>query len=112
MSNDRALTFGEYQEAAAKTAAYPRYPSRDALSYLVAGLASEAGEVAGVWKKHLRDGTGYKDGLRAELGDVLWYVAMLATELGVDLGDVASGNMAKLASRQERGVIGGSGDNR
>ena len=52
------------------------------------------------------------EGLKKELGDVLWYLAALASDLGVTLEEVAAGNVAKLRSRAERGVIGGSGDNR
>jgi len=47
-----------------------------------------------------------------ELGDVLWYVARLAMELGVSLDDVAQLNLEKLSDRAARGVIGGSGDHR
>jgi NTP pyrophosphatase (non-canonical NTP hydrolase) len=53
-----------------------------------------------------------RDALAAELGDVLWYVAQLATEAGLDLDAIAADNLAKLLSRRERGVVGGSGDER
>ena len=55
---------------------------------------------------------GVRDDLRLELGDVLWYVAQLATELDLDLADVAAANLEKLASRAARNVIAGSGDQR
>lgn len=53
-----------------------------------------------------------RDSIAAELGDVLWYTAALATEFGLDLREIAEANLAKLEDRQRRGVIGGSGDNR
>jgi NTP pyrophosphatase (non-canonical NTP hydrolase) len=75
-------------------------------------LTGEAGEVAEKVKKMVRDGTLDTEGLKKELGDVLWYLAALASDLGVTLEEVAAGNVTKLRSRAERGVIGGSGDNR
>ena len=79
--------------------------------------AGEAGEVAEKIKKVLRDKGGVMDvatkaEIAKELGDVLWYVAQLATELGLNLNDVAGANMAKLLSRMERDQLHGSGDNR
>lgn len=108
------LTLSAYQSAAQATAIYPR---PRAIEYVALGLASEAGEVAGKIKKVLRDKDAAFDeddkaGLAAELGDVLWYVAQLATELGLDLNDVAAGNIAKLQARKARGTIAGSGDQR
>ncbi|MDX8383532.1 MAG: MazG nucleotide pyrophosphohydrolase domain-containing protein, partial [Ghiorsea sp.] len=52
------------------------------------------------------------DGIVAELGDVLWYVAMVAKECGSSLEDIANSNLAKLRSRDERGTLQGSGDER
>lgn len=105
------MDFSQYQKAAEKTAIYtdPNYP--------VLGLAEEAGEVAGIVAKAIRDNSGMLDRghinkLRKELGDVLWMVAMVAAEYGLDLQDVAAANLAKLADRQKRGVINGSGDDR
>lgn len=86
------------------------------IKYLALGLAGEAGEVADKVKKLIRDGgeggKEFTDALILELGDVLWYVAQLATFIGVDLEWVAWKNINKLQSRQDRGVISGSGDNR
>ena len=104
-----SMTFNEYQEEAKKTAIYP---AEYRLVYPTLGLTGEAGEVAEKVKKMVRDGKLDADGLKKELGDVLWYLAALATDLGVTLEEVAAGNVAKLRSRAERGVIGGSGDNR
>ena len=103
------MTFNEYQEEAKKTAIYP---TEYRLVYPTLGLTGEAGEVAEKVKKMVRDGKLDTDGLKKELGDVLWYLAALASDLGVTLEEVAADNVAKLRSREERGVIGGSGDNR
>ena len=107
----------EYQEAALTTAKYTRERNKG-IYYTALGLCSEAGEVAGKIKKVLRDkeekyqNSEHIADISKELGDVLWYVATLAHEYGLNLGDIAEENLAKLASRNKRGVIGGSGDNR
>ena len=103
------MNFDEYQKAAKKTAIY-----NDAL-YPILGLASEAGEVAGKVKKYIRDGGDYRvtyEELAKELGDVLWYVAAIASDIGYDLSAIAKMNIDKLSDRQNRGAIQGSGDNR
>ena len=88
------------------------------LPYLVCGLSAEAGEVAGKFAKYLRDGDSLKDFMAVEkemikeLGDVLWFVAIMADELGVTLEQVAQQNIDKLYSRKQRGVLKGSGDER
>jgi NTP pyrophosphatase (non-canonical NTP hydrolase) len=104
----------EYQLISRRTAAYPREAW---LSYPALGLAGEAGEVAEHVKKCIRDDAGsISDARRAavamELGDVLWYVAQLATELELDLDTIAQANLDKLSSRQQRGTLSGSGDDR
>lgn len=109
------MTFEEYQKRALQTARYPDIGNN--FIYPTLGLAGEAGEVAEKIKKVIRDHGGIVDELKKqeitkELGDVLWYVAQIATELGIPLEDVASGNIMKLLSRMERNVLGGSGDNR
>ena len=81
------------------------------------GLTNEAGEVAGKVKKIFRDkdgiiGEAERQPLKCELGDVLWYLAQVCTELDLSLDDVAEHNLEKLYSRLERGKIGGEGDNR
>jgi NTP pyrophosphatase (non-canonical NTP hydrolase) len=104
------MDFNDYQQKAKLTATYPTDKWAE---YLTLGLCSEAGEVAGKFKKIIRDGTEInRDDIKAEVGDCLWYLAMLATELGIDLDDIAEANIEKLGSRLRRGVIGGSGDNR
>ena len=107
---DAPLTLDTYQQQAAKTAVYP---TSKAFPYLIAGLAGEVGEVSSIFAKHWRDdGPLTRDNLEAELGDVLWFVAMLADEIGCDLSDVAQGNLNKLADRANRGKLKGNGDNR
>ena len=109
------MDFKAYQELSRRTA---RYPDRGQNPiYPTLGLCGEAGEVAEKVKKVLRDREGAFDAaaredLLLELGDVLWYVAQLATELGLDLDEVATANLAKLESRAARNVISGDGDRR
>lgn len=113
------LTFEQYQLAAAETAIYPGagYGEDKAIIYCLLGLANEAGEVLGKYKKVMRDSGGIlsdekRAELKAELGDVQWYAANLASELDAGLEDIAQANLDKLNSRKARGVLGGSGDNR
>lgn len=103
------MTFNEYQEKASKTAIYPE---QFKLIYPALGLAGEAGEVAEKVKKLIRDGSLQIEDLKKELGDVLWYLSAIASDLQINLDDIASTNISKVESRMERGVIGGSGDNR
>jgi NTP pyrophosphatase (non-canonical NTP hydrolase) len=108
------VELSEYQRLSRRTAQYPREAW---LAYPALGLAGEAGEVAEHVKKAIRDDGGQvgaqrKAALAKELGDVLWYVAQLATELDLELDAVAQLNLDKLLSRQQRGVLSGSGDDR
>ena len=103
------MTADFYEERASLTAIYPK---EKALEYLALGLTSEAGEVAGKVKKLIRDGKGDKKAIASEVGDVLWYCAMLAKETKVSLNDIMKDNLKKLYSRKERGTLQGSGDNR
>ena len=85
--------------------------------HLVLGLVGESGEVAEKFKKWIRDLDSDESridraDIAKELGDVLWYVAVLADYLDLSLDDIAKANLAKLASRRDRGLLGGSGDNR
>lgn len=106
----------DYQGRAALTALYPDSGTGSvfALSYVALGLAGEAGEISNKVKKLLRDGDTpeLREAIAAELGDVLWYLARAAEEIGLPLGVVADRNLTKLASRAERGAITGSGDQR
>jgi len=133
------MTFKTYQEEAKKTAIFPdliirpeedeyqdardyNYPSSSnthSLSWIYPsmGLAGETGEVLEKLKKVIRDDEGCiseekRKQVEKELGDVLWYLASLATELGLALETIASTNLKKLAKRQEEAKISGSGDER
>ena len=105
------MYLSQYQKQAAETAIYPK---NKALEYLALGLVGEAGEVANKIKKVIRDGPSphFEENVMQELGDVLWYLAMLSTELGYSLDTIADKNLWKLANRKTRNVLGGSGDNR
>ena len=105
------LTLDAYQQQAAKTAIYPEDKERE---YLVAGLAGEVGELASIFAKHWRADQEWLDysEVAAELGDVLWFITMLADEVGYDLTEVAQGNLDKLADRANRGKLKGNGDDR
>jgi NTP pyrophosphatase (non-canonical NTP hydrolase) len=116
------MFMNDYQTAARKTAA------NNSLNHFVSGLTEEAGEVSGVMKRFYRGDEQYrkadrcgflpdlslfaKEKLKAEIGDVLWYIAMIADELETPLEEIAFNNIAKLKDRQARNVLTGSGDNR
>ncbi len=109
------MNFTDYQTKSRKTAKYPAIGHP--VIYPTLGLTNEAGEVAGKIKKIFRDkdgviGEAEREALKGELGDVLWYLAQVCTELDLSLDEVAEHNIEKLYSRLERGKIGGDGDNR
>lgn len=109
------LTFEKYQEGAKETALYPNVGKNP--YYPALGLTGEAGEIANKVKKIMRDKDGHiddetRDDIKKELGDVLWYVAAVASEFGLSMGEIASKNYDKLKKRQENNTIKGSGDNR
>jgi NTP pyrophosphatase (non-canonical NTP hydrolase) len=109
------MNFTDYQTKSRKTANYPTIGHP--VIYPTLGLANEAGEVAGKIKKIFRDkngviGAAEREALKSELGDVLWYLAQVCTELDLSLDEVAEHNIVKLYNRLERGKIGGDGDNR
>lgn len=125
---------GDYQAQAITTAIYKdkiRSIVRDAIennkedelvgllsfAYTVLGLVGEAGEIANKAKKVIRDGAGkisdeFKEDMKSENGDCLWYIANMANELNLDLDDIAQSNLDKLFGRKERGTLSGSGDKR
>lgn len=107
--------FDHYQRESRKT--WNLVHTDHPIVYPTLGLANEAGEVAGKVKKLFRDKGGHigeadREALKQELGDVLWYLAQIATELGLSLQEIAEANLHKLFSRLERDQIGGEGDNR
>lgn len=108
------MTLNEYQELALTTAIYPKDKS---IIYPALGMCGEAGEVADKVKKVIRDDNQEfteekKREIAKEIGDVLWYCAVLANDLGLPLQEIAVMNIEKLESRKKRGMLGGSGDNR
>lgn len=110
------IMMDEYQAGAGITAIYPGKGTIVGLMYAALGLG-ESGEVQGKVKKILRDSNGIMTAealvkIKAELGDLLWYVAAVASELNVTLGEIARENLQKLADRQARGKIQGEGDSR
>jgi NTP pyrophosphatase (non-canonical NTP hydrolase) len=113
------MYMNDYQTAARRTA------MGNSLDHFVHGLTEEAGEVAGVMKRFHRGDEKYRsvihptrlspsaqDKLKVEIGDVLWYIAMIADELEITLEEVAKYNIDKLADRAARKAIKGEGDNR
>ncbi len=109
------MNFKDYQKKSRKTALYPNKGKN--YIYPVLGLVGEAGEIAEKFKKIIRDDKGKitkakKIEIEKELGDVLWYISQIATELKIELDSVAKNNLEKLNSRLKRNCIKGSGDNR
>ena len=109
------MDFEEYQKKTKKTAVYPNQGNN--YVYPTLGLTGESGEVADKIKKVIRDKNGIVDEntkieIEKELGDVLWYLSQLATELELSLDQIAEKNIIKLLSRLERNTIRGDGDNR
>lgn len=110
------MTFDEYQKQAIVT----NLAKEDQLKELmqqVLGLGDEAGEVLAIFKKWIRDNNADinlldKKNVAKELGDILWYIAVVAHDLSISFDEIASANIEKLKSRQQRGTLTGSGDNR
>ena len=110
------MTFDDYQKTSRQTALYPNILGKNYV-YPTLGLVGEAGEIAEKVKKVFRDNNGEmteerKAVIAQELGDVLWYLAQIATELDLSLDTIASENITKLLSRKERGTLHGDGDGR
>lgn len=109
------MELNEYQKKALETAVYPREFS---IIYPALGLSGEAGEVADKVKKIIRDNNAdfsdeeKRKAIAMEVGDVCWYIATLANDLGYTLEEICEMNYAKLKSRQQRHMLNGSGDNR
>lgn len=94
------LSLDEYQRRALATDILPKDGSSSDLVLPLLGIVGEVGELAAEWKKRNRDATGYRafgESVQEELGDTLWYVAALASRVGLTLGDVAQANLDKAA---------------
>lgn len=111
------MTNDEYQKRTATTAIYPK---ENGVEYVICGLASEAGEVIGKWAKSVRGDygesavafTALTHDLDKEIGDCLWMISQYCNETGTTIGALMEMNIRKLAARQERGTLQGSGDDR
>ncbi len=114
------MTFEEYQQQALRTDVFKGSDKNirsDGFIEKLLGLIGETGEVAEKFKKVYRDDDGKisvekLEEMKKELGDILWYLASISNYLGIDFDDVAQTNLEKLASRQKRNKLGGSGDSR
>lgn len=112
MAIPKPLPFNSYQELSHATAVYP---PELGLEYLTLGLVGEAGELANKVKKVLRgdlNRAAIEEGIKHELGDILWYLSELCSEMGLSFEEVARGNILMLQRRQREGTIKGSGDHR
>lgn len=110
------MNFNEYQKRALTTASTTDDEFKDIMHWVL-GITGESGEIAEKIKKIIRDKNSVisesdKAELSSEIGDVLWYLAVLANQLGIPFEAIAQSNLEKLKSRKNRGVISGSGDDR
>jgi NTP pyrophosphatase (non-canonical NTP hydrolase) len=104
------MNFSEYQKLAADTAIYPK---ESGMEYCVLGLFGECGEIAQKFKRVIRGDEAVKiNEIALELGDCLWYISQLASELEIDLGAIAITNLTKCHNRKQNGTLKGSGDDR
>ncbi len=108
------MEMNEYQQAALQTAVYPQEMK---IVYPLIGITGETGEVAEKIKKVIRDNNAvFSDDDRREIakeiGDILWYISSLSSDIGYSLDEIAAMNIDKITSRNERGKIHGEGDNR
>lgn len=109
--------FSQYQELARVTAIYPDQGELLGLLYVALGLAGEAGEIANKTKKIIRDTNReitpeYLEMVKKEMGDVLWYLSNMCSELNIDFKAIAQENLIKLYGRKMKDTLHGAGDNR
>lgn len=113
------MDFREYQIAANESRTYP--DAGHNFVYPAMGIGGEGGECCDKAKKYWRNNNSLnpnsllpeqREAIIKEMGDVLWYLAALSTELQIDFGSVASANLTKLRDRKKRGVLKSEGDNR
>ncbi|HWT55880.1 MAG TPA: nucleoside triphosphate pyrophosphohydrolase family protein [Candidatus Microsaccharimonas sp.] len=110
------MNFNDYQQKAIVTNLRKEDKFKE-LMQQVLGLADESGEVLAKFKKWIRDQDADfdkldRENIKKELGDILWYIAVVADDLDISLDDIATYNIEKLASRHQRGTLRGSGDDR
>ena len=110
------MNFNDYQKGAITTNLTQDDQFKELMQQAL-GLGDEAGEVQAIFKKWIRDSDADitkldTKNLTKELGDILWYIAVLAYDLGIELDDIATINLEKLRGRKERGTLSGSGDDR
>ena len=107
------MTFEEYLKQTGDTAIYPTEPLERCLGYLVSGLLSEVGEVAGVYKKYIRgdfkeienEESHVKKRLESELGDVFWYISEIINKCELDHEEILQYNSDKLHKRKDKNEI-------
>lgn len=109
------MNLNEYQERSRATAVYQNIGRNP--RYAMIGLCEEVGEIAGQLKRVERDDGDVitderREKLKLEMGDALWYMASLASELGLTLDEIAEANLVKLADRKARKALKGAGDQR
>lgn len=97
------MTANEYQKLAMRTCSFSKLDKDDMIRHAVFGLASEAGEVAGIFQKAYQGHEVATDHVRKELGDCLWMIAELCTAFNFPLEDVMAANIKKLQSRYPDG---------
>lgn len=113
--NHKYLSFNYYQKQSRKTAIYPNVNNN--LNYVIIGLCGEVGELANKYKKIIRDYNNiinpeYNLKLIQELGDILWYISNIASELNINLSKIALMNLDKLKIRAMNNKLHGEGDER
>jgi NTP pyrophosphatase (non-canonical NTP hydrolase) len=116
MTHSENKLLHDYEQFVESTQQFSKHGD-NANNYLIAGITSEVGEIAGVWKRTLRGDYNTHDfifqaRLLDELGDVLWYITSLSLENGSTLEDLIGRNMAKLSARLANNTIKGEGDDR
>lgn len=110
------LSFNYYQKQSRKTAIYPDLNNN--LNYVIVGLGGETGELLNKWQKIIRDNNGKIDNnflmiqIKKELGDILWYLSNICSELNIDFSEIAKINLDKLRIRMTNNNIRGVGDDR
>ncbi len=111
------MEFDEYQKLASRTALFAKDDKEYILMLICLGIAGESGEILEKVKHLVRDDKGVvtperREGIKKEIGDVLWYLSQLARELDLSFDEIADANIKKLTSRLERDMLNSEGDDR